>query len=309
MHKGSFSANTERRRTVFKFLKKAALAIVSMKSFGDFIIARWALRKFGVAYGNSLLYGEHLADLDLALGKFPGGCRIAHGEPSVPAMFDSQRAGLKRSIASAARLRRSMGGLAVPKGTTLVFDRLGVRERFIAGRFYARALPVADNIYLAYCALFDASLAEDTAFPTMLAHTKKTVGIFPGSRLAAKTLATETILLLTELTRSCGGAVRIFCLEGEACDLTPDAYDLTIVPRNFRAMADAVRSVDGVISADSMPAHMAEYFAMPVFVVSPVANKYWLPLSCFVAGHWSLSTDPVSLRDSLRAFLSPNTYV
>lgn len=76
-----------------------------------------------------------------------------------------------------------------------------------------------------------------------------------------------------------------------------------MVPRRFQAMADAVRSVDAVISADSMPAHMAEYFGSPVFVVSPVPNAYWLPLSCLTTDRWVLFNQLDEQADRLSRFL------
>ena len=79
--------------------------------------------------------------------------------------------------------------------------------------------------------------------------------------------------------------------------------NVTKVPRQFSLMANAVRAARVVISADSMPAHMAEYFGVPVFVMSPSPNAYWLPKSCIDSGRWSLFSDPVATTEGLARFV------
>ena len=78
---------------------------------------------------------------------------------------------------------------------------------------------------------------------------------------------------------------------GEIADTFNYACDVVKVPRNFSAMANAIKKVDAVISADSMPAHMAEYFGVPVFVITPEPNRYWLPVSAFNNNFWCCFND------------------
>jgi hypothetical protein len=49
-----------------------------------------------------------------------------------------------------------------------------------------------------------------------------------------------------------------------------------------------------VISADSLPAHIAEIKGFKPVVVSPIDNSYWLPQTSFHSGAWSLFEDGVS---------------
>ena len=61
--------------------------------------------------------------------------------------------------------------------------------------------------------------------------------------------------------------------------------------RNFSSLIDAVSGSDLVVTADSLPGHLAEYLDVPAYVVSPKDNLYWLPLSCFTNGGWSRFED------------------
>jgi hypothetical protein len=280
------------------------IALVSLKAFGDFIIARWALRQLDTGTTNvTLIAGDHLAELDAALGSRVGTRYVRHGEGGVPALFDMNRLGVCRGVSSAVRLRRLIQELNLPSHTYLVFDKVSLRESFIAAALPTKTLPGAKNIYLAYSELLGLTATlEDAAAATGLAKRPARVGIFPGSRISAKSLPADVITQLIDICQSAGARPTVFALEGEVNDLSP-GLPVINVPRRFEAMVQAVRSVGTVISADSMPAHMAEYFDCPVFVVSPVPNHHWLPLSCLATGRWALFDDLGARADLLHRLL------
>ena len=273
-------------------MDSSPVALISIKSFGDFIIARWALRHVASSPSRviRLVAGEHLRPLSTAMDRDDSIQYVEHGEEFVPSLFDAKKRGMLRAALSAVRLRRVIGNLVLPSKTTLVFDRVGPRERFVAGSFATTALPVRDNIYLSYCALLDVLPSQDCTTPADPSKLAK-AGIFPGSRMAAKHLPASIVEALVDVCRRHSLEAQVFVLDGEQETLRNASFDLTIVPRTFAAMADAVRSSTFVVSADSMPAHLAEYFGQPVFVVSPVDNRYWLPLSCLVSNRWSTFAD------------------
>lgn len=292
----------------------ASVALVSLKAFGDYVIARTALRQAGSAADTVQMFiGAHLNELHEALGARAGTQLIEHGA-GVPAFFDVRKAGAMSAICSGVRLRKSLRALTSSGNTTLVFDRVGMRERFLAGRAPSIALPASRNVYLAYAQLLGTSPALPVSSelvgtdPTALAQCAERpprVGIFPGSRIAAKQLPPELIAWLAQTCRAAGADVEVFCLEGEPLAPQSPAYDVSVVPKRFAAMLRAVKSVDRVVSADSMPAHLAEFVARPVFVASPVANTYWLPLSSLEHGRWALFDERVLLDERLNAFVDP----
>jgi hypothetical protein len=281
------------------------ISLVSLKSFGDFIVARWALRKLDTtARKVSIIIGDHLKELDAVLGIYPNTYCIPHREGGVPAIYDINKLGISRGILSAFNLRRHLIELNLPSKSILIFDKVGLRERFIASAYPRRDLPKAKNIYLAYQQLLglEGGIASQ---PTSVGQVvlSKSVGIFPGSRVPAKTLPESVIKNLVHACVSQGMRSTVFILDGEGTNLPLSLESVTILPRRFDAMASAVRSMDAVITADSMPAHMAEYFGKPVFVVSPVPNEYWLPLSCIASSRWALFDEPFATSSRLHSFL------
>jgi hypothetical protein len=281
------------------------ISLVSLKSFGDFIIARWALQRLDTAASDvSIVIGDHLIDLDAALGPYLATYCIRHCEAGVPAMYDIKKLGAWRGIRSAVHLRHLFSELNLPSNSMLIFDKTGLRERFVASAYPNRELPKAQNIYLAYKQLFGLEGGISSP-PTPVGQSvlSKSVGIFPGSRVSAKNLPESVIKNLVHACVSLGVRPTVFILDGEGTNLPLSLKSATILPRRFDAVASAVRSVDAVISADSMPAHMAEYFGNPVFVVSPKPNQYWLPLSCIASNHWALFDDFFAASDKLNNFL------
>ena len=127
------------------------------------------------------------------------------------------------------------------------------------------------------------------------------IGIFPGSRLASKNLPLELVTATVSAIEAAGCSATVELLEGERPDLERALPGANIVARDFGSMIAAVRACDGIISADSMPAHLAEMAGLPVFVFSPVGNRYWLPRSAFMADRWALFEEGAATR--LKEFL------
>jgi hypothetical protein len=94
----------------------------------------------------------------------------------------------------------------------------------------------------------------------------------------------------------------VIALDGEKLDL-PAGAPVRRIERNFGAVSAAVCSSALVVSADSVPAHLAEYFDVPTYVLSPAPNEYWLPLSSFLTRGWSLFGDEQALPPWLRSTL------
>lgn len=263
----------------------ASFDVVAAKAFGDLIIALSCTAGSGVDKGSRLLLGSHLLPLCEAIGSSLPVVVLEHGESGVPSLYDVRKNGWPRAARSALALRASLRQAS--SDNTLMFDRMGWRERFVAGARPALALPDEDNIYLAYRRVFGSGGA---AFDPRPAFSRR-LGIFPGSRLPKKCLPLELIADIERAIEASGGVAELILLDGERPDLERDRPEAQKVPRSFAAMAKAVRGCDAVVSADSMPAHMAEAFGRPVFVFTPVANSYWMPYSAFAERRWALFSD------------------
>ncbi|WP_298675309.1 hypothetical protein [uncultured Sphingomonas sp.] len=280
------------------------LQFLSVKAFGDFVIAATSLERAAPEDRArlSILAGDHLRPLAEAVSPACGLTFLGSGISGVPAIFDTRRAGARAAIRSATMLRRAVRQ-ARDRSTTLVLDKNGWRERWLATPQGALALPTARNIYAAYDAFLAAAgiVFEGSVSAKGGAMVDAVVGLFPGSRVAAKNLPFHVVrAALAAIARS-GKHARLFLLEGERPDLEHSDLPFEMVPRRFEALIAAVDSVGSVIGADSLPAHLAERAGRPVFVLSPRPNIFWLPRSSLAHDHWAVFDADLDL--SLARFL------
>jgi hypothetical protein len=270
--------------------------LVSLKAFGDFVIALHTLRNVrGLPPGSTqlrLLAGEHLRDLARILGVEQEVVFVPSGS-GLPAAFDFKRRGLLRGLASLLELRRSLRGL--PRDCQLVFDWREWRENFIGSPYRRWGLVRAPNVYLALAGRlrllgFDLPELAGTASATAPSLTRGLARIFPSSRNDDKCFPVAVTARLVDQLSRAGMACEVIDLEGEGQQL-PSGLPVRSLKRNFGSLTQAVSASDLVVTADSLPGHLAEYYGLPVYVLSPKDNSYWLPLSCFIGGAWSAFQD------------------
>lgn len=283
-------------------MSSASYAFVELKAFGDLVMSAAALRLLPPAElaRCRLVIGPYLQDLCRALDPPCAVEVLPIADRNVPALYDIKKRGLLAGVRSALTLRSALS-LAAP-GTTLVMESQARRERFIAGRRHCLEIPRAANVYLAFEAFMAANLQlADATDPAVVARPAR-VAFCPFSRVSAKNISPD---LMNELARVCedaGFEVELLLLEGERID-HPDLPPIRVIPRRFDALADALAGYAAVISADSLPAHLAEYRGTPAFVASPVENRYWLPKRAFLGDHWGLISERVELTARLQRFL------
>jgi hypothetical protein len=282
-----------------------SIAVVSTKSFGDFVIAHSVLRRVEPEARDRvrLIAGSHVRGLAAILSDDVRVTFLTLGEERVPAIFDVRKRGALSAIRSALWLRGELNSLIHHGQEMLAFEGLGIRERFIAGRWPVVSPQRTRNIYETY-----AHFLVDRGIPVVAATAlggdapRRSIGIFPESRLAAKILGQTTISTIIRRAILAGLEPRLFILEGDPTG-GPESDRVTRIPRDFNSLAAAIRSVDCVISADSLPAHLADYLGRPVFVAAPFANEYWLPNGCYIAQRWGLFSNPAAFCVALDRFL------
>jgi len=281
------------------------LTFVSLKAFGDFVIACQVLRRARSGTGGApgMVAGAHLRPLASAIG-FDGARFIdADGSGEVPAAFDVRRRGLAAAVRSLVGLRRQLAELA--DHDRYVFDRIGWRERCLVPPERRAALPASANIYEAYAmALQNAGHVIDAA-PNDSGAPIRSAVIVPASRLAAKTLPAATIGALARALRAGGVAAQVVLLEGDHAQVPSDVSSATI-PRQFEALIECLEGFDLVVSADSLAAHLAELQGIRCFVVGPRPNSYWLPASCLRSDAWCLFDDVGRLTEWVEWAGSPS---
>ncbi len=260
--------------------------IVSLKAFGDFLIAYSAFLRASTVHQAAdiqILAGEHVRPLGLALGVSDAQVYYIGGSSlkDVPAAFDIRRRNLWAACRSMAALRRAVHDTQ-PANRLLLFDRLGPRELFISSGRPSLALPrAAPNIYLAYDGHFFAGAPP--ASHLEVAWVIRRALIVPASRVPRKVLPRDVIAQVHQQLANRGIAAQVLLLEGEQVEV-PQSIGLVRVPRNFSALMASLGETDIVVSADSLPAHIGEHLGKPTFVISPAPNPYWLPRGAFLQG-------------------------
>lgn len=249
----------------------------------------------------------HLYELNTAMKPDWPIAILEHSERRVPAVYDVRKSGLAAAVKSALGMRKSFAALLRDRRTELVFDRMTLREHFLAAGCPRLALPGGDNIYLAYR---DFARAHDLAFEPLESpkvQVPGVLGIFPGSRVGWKNVPFAVVNDLFARASELGLVTELLLLEDERPELEDSAFPKKIIPRSFAAMIEAVGGCSAIISADSMPAHLAEAAGRPIHVLLREPNPYWLPLSAFDCGRWSLFDGQRSpqLQEFLHAAAQP----
>lgn len=281
----------------------SALSVVAIKAFGDLVIAVDCIERRSPALRAriEILLGAHLRPLFNALDTCIPSLIVDHREPTLPSLFTWKKDGAVKALGSALGLQRAIGRAGLPKDRVLLFDHLGPRERFVTFGWPQIGLPKSDNIYLTYDRFLDqldpAPIDTGTA-----GRSSGPLRIFPGSRVPAKNLPRDLIEGIVEAANTRGIQTELMLLDGERPDLEASGLPFTQVPRTFDAMIAAVRGAGRVVGADSMPAHIAEYTGRPMFVFSPVDNRYWLPRTAYARG-WDALFDEGAAWAKLFAFI------
>lgn len=284
-----------------------SIAIANFKSFGDFVIAHSVLHR--VAEGSKqrvrLISTSHVRDLNAILPVDVCVTLMSAGEGRIPALYDVRKRGTLAATRSALSLRREFRSIERGRDETLAFDVVGVRERFISGNWpLAGPRRVASNIYDTYRQFLGERRITIVSAPAPACNgVARTVGIFPESRHVAKRLTDQALSVIFDRVARTGMEARLFILDGDVRP-KPGYPGVQDIPRNFASLASALTSVDCVITADSLPGHLAEYLGRPVFVASPAPNEYWLPQKCFASRHWGVFADPAGLASSLDRFFA-----
>jgi hypothetical protein len=279
------------------------LSLVAFKAFGDLVIAVNCVerRASELRTRMEILLGRHLRPLFDAIEPRIPVRMLDHREASLPSLFTIKKDGPLRALASAAELKRAVMTADIPRDNILLFDQLGLRERFVTMGWRQVAIPKVNNIYLSYDRFFD-GLSLPLADETQYQRGDGPLRVFPGSRVPMKNLPVNLVRDIIATAKTRGIVAELMLLEGERPDIEASGLPFTLVPRNFLSMTAAVRDAGKIVSADSMPAHIAEHVGRKMFVFSPAPNRYWLPRSAYLK-HWDAQFSEGGASSRLEAFL------
>lgn len=283
------------------------IKVISLKSFGDFlipfIILSRIIRDNNVDYPK-MIAGEYIKPLLDALPKNSVDVSfVAYKNlKDVPAIYNIKKSSFIDIIKSIFFIKKFL--YFSDKKSKYVVDRLGLRERFLLFGLDSVALPEAvKNIYLAYEYLFKNHGFQFKNINYPMPNNICTISIFPESRVRRKMIPDSQVSSIAKIARNYGVAVNVVSFQGDNSYSNSDAYESVKIPKNFNSLLDCINQSDIVISADSLPGHLSEYFQKPIFIVSPSVNLYWLPKSSFLTNAHSTFENLKPLDDWFNTFL------
>lgn len=253
---------------------------LSTLAFGDFIIDCNFMRNAGPGHrllaasylqplAEAIAYEGQLSYFDMPSGDVP------------PSAFNARRASLKAITSSLWHIGKGILSSTSPADTIIV-PHSDIRWRMACTTRHMVALrqPKA-NIYLAYCSRF--GLSPDGLIVPMPLRPREVV-VFPDSRQQAKQIPEPTIRALIDINAVNGVRTliaRVRPPEEGGVD-KPGEISIWGLP----ALVRALRQAEVIVSADSLPGHLAEYLKIPVFIFSPKANESLMPLSVLLRQRW-----------------------
>jgi|GEM_PF-2268889 len=254
-------------------------------AFGDFIVDCLFMRF--ASPGSKLLAASYFRPLADAI-KYDGPVRYfnmaSHDIP--PSLFNVRKAGIRDVLQSLVQLRRSILD-ATDAHDTVTVPHHDIRWRLACSP--RRTIAVRrkhENIYLAYCAHLGLD-AERLVIPP--SPNCDEVLVFPDSRQMAKQIPEATLKAVTEANMRVGIRTRIVRVRppDPLRIEQPGESSLWGLPN----LVDCIRNAGAIVSADSLPGHLAEYFKRPAYILTPRSNEPLMPLSVLLCKRWSCFDD------------------
>ncbi|MEN9491583.1 MAG: hypothetical protein RJA63_2032 [Pseudomonadota bacterium] len=252
----------------------------STLAFGDFLIDCNFMRRAGPAH--RLLAASYLRPVAEAIDyQGPLSYFDMPAQDVPPSAFNARKAGLSAITASLWRLRVGLLHATVAADTIHV-PHSDIRWRLACAprRIEALRLP-HENIYLAYCVRLGLA-PQDLVVPMPVRP--REVLVFPDSRQPAKQIPESTLRALTDINAATGVRTRVVRVRPPETGRIDAPGELSLW--GLPALVRAVREAEVIVSADSLPGHLAEYFERPVFILTPQANEPLMPLSVLLCQRW-----------------------
>jgi hypothetical protein len=213
-------------------------------------------------------------------------CVVETGN-AVPALFDAKKNSIVNSLREGFLLRDKIQASVIQMDDALVFDALGIRQRFLAWPLRVETIAQGmGNIYLAYARYLGFTEDYINTVRRNGAKPGECVYIFPDSRLKYKDLPSHLIIDIAQENFN-RGKKTILVKVGKPVTLPQfDSIQILWI-EGLDQLVTQIQKADLMVSADSLPSHLAEYLDVPVFVFTPITNGYWVPLSSYNNGFFS----------------------
>lgn len=259
------------------------MKILSCLAYGDFIVDAY----FSTLIKNSTLlcplYLKNLADAI----NFPSHqIEYFNLEGIIPPdAFNIKNKGLKKAISSLIQLKGALKPYC--KDEFILFNSDDIRWRFINPTKQFQAVRGRrENIYEAYYEKF----SLDCDLNVVGVKAPKKISIFPDSRQVQKCIPISMVINLQSTLIKLGMECKVVMNRGLQNPL--------IMTTNVSTLEDLISEIinaDFIITADSLPMHLARFYDVPQWVILNRENPFLLPPETIKFKRWSLFHDDSSL--------------
>lgn len=252
-----------------------------LRSYGDFVIALSGSRRSQRRDLIRIVASDHFRPLYEAIAE----TKIVQDLPDIEFVDLGVRYGLMAcftnrhffSSTNIQELKKIRGFMAtVPDDHDLFLEQRN-RAGFIAAitsRKFSFVHNGTENIYDAYGKFFHVTDVPFYSKGQMHHNRNSIVRVFPGSRKKVKRLPLSWISKINDRYQSNGIQIQLTGLAEELLDYTGPKQ----LFGNFRELCDLIAGSDYIISSDSLPAHLAYLFSIPLEVhYNGSVNSPWLP--------------------------------
>ena len=278
--------------------------IISIKGFGDALIALWAINQFADRSKFRLVTASYIAPLIRHLNRQDDAIVLTK-ILSYPEIFNLRNSTLRKSVISAHLVRKEIIGNCTFKDRPFIFDDFGFRELLlkpIFAKYKAVSLIKAPNIYSGYLSVlgeFSEAKIYNSNTREVARNSLKDVVIFISSRVAKKCI---NLRLLMDIESCCISLKLNPTFIVHVNDIIDNIiYNAVRVQKysSYDELDHFIENAKYIISSDSFPAHYAEYHGKKVFVVNNFSNNYYLPHSTFLNKWHSVGVDLAMLKKFL----------
>lgn len=257
------------------------LVFTSFKSFGDFIILLTVIRDYKHPF--RLIAGSHLKYLFSSLNIKVNIYFLDIGNSNVPSLFNVKKDGFLNAFLSLINIKIYLFR-NIKASEVIVFDKFSFRElllSFLHQKFFLNK-DNSHNIYLDYEKYLNISLKNLINKRTL----KRNIAIFPESRDKNKMLPATFVKDLVLYLESMNFFVTTIIVDKFLLNKFNDCN----TKLNINSFDGLIKNIkeNNVISADSLPSHIAEHFNIPNFVYVSKPNEYWVPYSCYNMHYWDI---------------------
>jgi len=246
--------------------------ILSNLALGDFVIDCFFMKKLN--YHFHIIAPESFRPLAQCLGVDNQVLFFESNEKIPPKIFSVKSSMFREIISSFVGIRRSIKEII--KGKNIIIPHKDIRWKIlIKGLNPAKVSYICNssqNIYAAYIKFF--SIQKKNIYPIFANKKIKKIFIFPDSRQSHKVLSIVTLENIL-------GKLRVFSLDITLCSYKkPRMLNSNIheeVYNSFDDLTEFISSSDLVITADSLPLHLAYFHEKNVFVISDKLNSRLFP--------------------------------